>query len=257
MKFKLLFFLLAVFFLSACGTAGKATKSAKKVSSIEDVITYHNKATPNFNTLAARVQVVYEDEKKSQSITASLRMEKDKIIWIKASILGITLAKVLITPDRVQYYESISGSYFDGDFTLLSEVLGTDIDFEKAQNILLGQSVFALNARSYNVKLLQARYKILPKQQQAEFIVSLFLNQENFKVHSESVAQPSKNRLLTVNYGEYQEIDGSFFPSEIKINASENEDKTRIELNYKKIDLNVSINFPFDIPNGYEEIQLR
>ena len=32
---------------------------------------------------------------------------------------------------------------------------------------------------------------------------------------------------------------------------------TKIVVNYKKIDYNVSIRFPFNIPNGYEEIQIN
>ena len=103
--------------------------------SSKDIIKTHDAAVPDFLTLAARMHVVYENEKKHQSITVSLRMEKDEKIWIKASLLGITMAKVLITPETVSYYETISNTYFDGDFRLLSDWLGTEIDFEKAQSI--------------------------------------------------------------------------------------------------------------------------
>src|SRR5690606_14237698 len=98
---------------------------------------------------------VYETEDRSQSITVSLRMEKDKIIWVKASILGITIAKVLITPDSVGYYETIGKTYFEGDFTLLGEWLGTPINFQQAQNLLLGQSIFDLNASQYTAEIFQ------------------------------------------------------------------------------------------------------
>ncbi|MCP4484824.1 MAG: DUF4292 domain-containing protein, partial [Flavobacteriaceae bacterium] len=39
--------------------------------------------------------------------------------------------------------------------------------------------------------------------------------------------------------------------------ATQKEEKTQIVVNYKKIDYNVSIRFPFTIPNGYEEMQLN
>ena len=55
----------------------------KKISKVEnasakEVISAHKAASPEFKTLAGRVQLVYEDEEKLQSITVSLRMEKDK-----------------------------------------------------------------------------------------------------------------------------------------------------------------------------------
>ncbi|MCW8980055.1 MAG: DUF4292 domain-containing protein, partial [Altibacter sp.] len=63
-------------------------------------------------------------------------------------------------------------------------------------------------------------------------------------------------RLLTIRYGDYQQVGNDFYPSDILINASEEDTNTKIELNYKDIDLNVSLSFPFTIPEGYEEIQL-
>jgi hypothetical protein len=257
MRLKTLYILFFVVTLSSCGGAKKATAGAKGNLTTKDLISSHNEASPQFNTLAGRVQVVYEDEQKLQSLTASLRMEKDKIIWIKASVLGITLAKVLITPERVSFYESIGNTYFDGNFELLSNWLGTEIDFQKAQDILLGQSIFNLKAADFNNEFVLNKYKLQPKKQAQDFIISLLLNADNFKVASETVSQPQDSRLLTVRYGDYQLIEGSYYPSEILIDTSEKESKTKIELNYKKIDLNVSVSFPFDIPEGYEEIQLN
>jgi outer membrane biogenesis lipoprotein LolB len=258
MNQKIVLILFALVLCTGCG-GGKGISGSSLASSdlaIKTIIASHDNATPEFNTMAARVQVVYEDDEKLQSITVSLRMEKDKTIWIKASLLGITLAKVLVTPTKVSYYETITNTYFDGDFSLLSEWLGTEIDFEKAQAILLGQSIFTLSSAEYRSSVEMNKYKLQPKIQPQNFIHSLFLFPDNFKVASETVSQPSDGRILTVRYGDYQNIEGRFFPSEIQIDASENESKTRIEVNYKKIDLNVSISFPFTIPDGYEEIQL-
>ena len=206
--------------------------------------------------MASRVQVVYEDEDKQQSITVSLRMEKDKTIWIKASVLGITLAKAIITPDRVSYYETISNTYFDGDFSLLSDWLSTDLDFEKTQAILLGQSIFNLDDSNYKVDVVNNLYKIQPKKQPFNFIHSLFLNPTSYKVVSGSVSQPNDNRLLSLRYGDYQFVEGSYYPSDILIDASEKDEKTKISVTYKNIDVNAPVSFPFEIPQGYDQIQL-
>ncbi|MBV1923236.1 MAG: DUF4292 domain-containing protein, partial [Flavobacteriaceae bacterium] len=67
----------------------------------------------------------------------------------------------------------------------------------------------------------------------------------------------SDNRLLSVNYGEYQKIEGDDYPSEVLILTSENNKKTSIELKFKKIDHNATVRFPFTIPDGYKEIVLN
>jgi hypothetical protein len=258
MKLKTIYLVLIAVVITSCGGSKGLNGSAKadKALSTKNILVAHENASPQFSSLAARLQVVYEDESKLQSITVSLRMEKDKTIWIKASLLGITISKVLITKNRVSYYESIGNTYFDGDFSLLSEWLGTEIDFEKAQAILLGQSIFLLDASEYNTKVVQNKYQLFPKQQPQNFIHYLFLNPQNFKVASGSLSQPNDGRLLSIRYGDYEKIEGSFFPSEISIHATENNKNTKIELNYKKIELNVSVSFPFTIPEGYDEIQL-
>lgn len=247
-------YLILLLVFASCGGTKVATKAESLA--VKEVMNLHKAAEPKFETLAGRVQVAYETESKEQRVTVSLRMEKDKTIWIKASILGITLAKVLITPTDVSYYETISKTYFEGDFSLLGEWLGTPINFQQAQDLLLGQSIFTLNASQYSSEIFQNKFKIQPKKQPQNFIHSLFLNPGDFKVASETLSQPDFNRILNIRYGDYQLIQGQYFPTEISIVSSEPQEQTKIELIYKKIDLNVDISFPFDIPAGYERIQL-
>ena len=249
--------LLALFtlFIVSCKGTKTVTGSAEDLT-VKNIVKSHDAAMPDFNTLAARIYVVYEDDTKQQSITVSLRMEKDKVIWMKASLIGITIAKAKITPDRVSYYETVGGTYFDGDFSLLSEWLGTEIDFKKTQAILLGQSIFPIGNGQYTSNIQGANYKLQPKTQPFDFIHSLLLLSSNFKIASETLSQPSEGRILTIRYEDYQTIEGGLYPSEIQVTASEKDSTTKIDLTYRKIEPNVSINFPFDIPDGYSEMKL-
>lgn len=254
MRLKHFYFFILTLALSSCGA--KKGISATDDIAVSKVILSHTNAYPKFKTLAARIQVVYEDDKKSQSITTSLRIEKDKNIWIKASLLGITISKVLITPERVSFYETVSKTYFDGDFKLLSDFLGTELNFQQVQALLLGQSIFDLKSGGYSSEIQIGKYKLSPKKQDQDFIYSVLLNVDNFKVNAETLSQPSDNRLLSLKYGDYQTINGDFYPSTISLNTSEADSKTSIEINYKKIDVDADVSFPFEIPGGYEEITL-
>ena len=258
MNLKFSVFLFISLFITSC-SGGKmivGSDTANLSMSSKDIIKTHSEAQPDFSTIAARMNVKFESGNDMQSLTVSLRMEKDQKIWIKASILGITLAKIYITPESVSYYESITNTYFDGDFSLLSNWLGTDINFEKAQGILLGQSIFELDAK-YISNVVDNKYRLQPKMQLHDFIHSLLVHPDNFKIASESLSKPTDNRMFTINYENYQRIEGSYYPSAFKIIATQKEKIIKIVVNYKKIDYNVSIRFPFNIPNGYEEIQIN
>jgi len=258
MKIKILVSIISFsILLFSCGTTKKAVGEGIDSSmTAKSLIGLHNAKEPDFKTLASRVQVVYDDGEKSQSITVSLRMKKDETIWVTASILGITMAKILITQDNVSYYETIGKTYFDGDFSLLSTWLGTDIDFEMAQNILLGQAVFDLKDTNYEASVFGENYRLTPKKQ-SDFFKHIFLLQPNtYKISSQQIMQPQEQRILTVDYGSYQETGGQLFPKTISINAIELQKKTSIQLDFRSVDINPQVNFAFKIPGGYEEIQL-
>lgn len=241
----------------ACGS----TKRTNTTAEVEDIATaklianYYSNSF-DFNTLAARMKLRYKDKKNSQSVTVSLRMEKDKTIWMSASILGISLAKAKITPDRVSYYEKITRSYFDGDFEFLSEYVGVEMNFEQLQRLLIGQTVYDLRDGKYATAQLENTYQITPKKQLELLQLFFFLEPQQFKLQKQRVAQPKEGLSLDVDYLEYQEVAGMSFPKEIHIEVLKKTDRSVIDIEYKSIDHNQPLRFPFSIPSGYKEIKL-
>ncbi len=128
--------------------SGKIISDAKadKSLSARVIIKNHYKNQLEFKTLTGRIKIDYSDGYSTQSMGVSLRMEKDKAIWISAP-LGVV--KALITTDRVSFYNKLDNQYFDGDFRYLSRMLGTDVDFEIVQNLLLGQALLYLREEKY------------------------------------------------------------------------------------------------------------
>ena len=100
---------------------------------------YNNKN--EFSTLYIKASVQYATEKQNQNVTAEIKLKKDEQILVSIRFLGITMAKASITPTKVSYYEKIKGTYYEGDFSALSQLLGTDLDFDKVQNLLLGRAI--------------------------------------------------------------------------------------------------------------------
>ena len=253
---KYILILCSVFILTSCGSA----RSIKKSGEVEDIATaklisnyYSN--TFEFKTLAARMKVRYRDRKNSQSVTVSLRMDKGKTIWMSASILGISLAKARVTPTSVSYYEKIGRTYFDGNFEFLSEYFGVNLDYEQLERLLVGETVYDLRKGKYSIDQVDNQYQITPKKQLDIVNLFFFLEPQKFILKKQRVTQPKDNLSLNVDYREHQKLDGFNFPQEIYIEVLENMDKTTIDLEYKSVERNVDLRFPFTIPNGYKEIK--
>ncbi|WP_262420232.1 DUF4292 domain-containing protein [Flagellimonas meishanensis] len=236
----------------------KSTKSiavgeADTKMSTKSIINRHYSNQPNFKTLRGRVKIDYSNGKESQGVNVSLRMEKDKVIWMSAP-LGVV--KAHITPEKVSFYNKLQNEYFDGDFSYLSSLLGTELDFEKVQNMLLGNAVFDLRKEKYTSDISQGNYQLKPKNADMLFKTLFQLEPKSFKIAMQQISQPETYKELNAKYT-YQDIAGNILPEEIQILAAENGNKTKIDLSFRNLELNKPLNFPYKIPDGYDKISLK
>lgn len=256
-KISVVLILFSFLILSSCGSR----KTVMGSSPIEDaavnkVVQQHYTNEADFETLQARLRVQYQSEDQQQALTVSYRMKKDDTIWLSASIVGFPLAKALITPQSVKYYEKISGTYFDGDFSLLSRFLGTPLDFEKLQNLLIGQTIYDLRTEPYKLTESARGYQLKPRAE--DFIRRMFLlDTKNFRAVAQQLSQEGRARSVTVTYPEYQQVAGRVFPKQIVIIANHDEISTQLNMEFRSVEFDVPVRFPFDIPSGYDEIVLE
>ncbi len=248
-----------VFLFSSCKTTKIASGDTKvPLLNTKKVIANHYDNAFRFKSLKARIKATYDDGNKTANLTASLRMEKDKNIWLSVKFGGlIVVAKALITPSRVQYYEVINGTYFDGDFSLLSKWLGTELDFQKVQNLLLGQALFDLKKEKYTSVAEATHYTVVPKKEFTLFERLFAIRADNFKLQNQKITQTTKDRALLMEYPEYQKVGDQDFPKTMKIKASQTNTESRIAMEFRDIQYNAKVSFPFSIPSGAKQITIK
>ncbi|WP_369013332.1 DUF4292 domain-containing protein [Flavobacterium anhuiense] len=215
---------------------------------------YNNKL--DFSTLYIKASAKYVDEKQSQNVTAEIRIEKDKQILISVRFLGITMAKALITPDAVSYYEKINSTYYEGDFTSLSKWLGTDLDYSKVQNLLVGEAFDDLRKGKYTQTIVENLFR-LDEEKDANLKKTFFLDGEKYLIQKEEISQPSENRTLQIAYSDTKTFDQGILPTSIEINAVQPKGKTSINLNYNNISFNEELSFPYSVPSGYKKVIIK
>ncbi|WP_179353411.1 DUF4292 domain-containing protein [Winogradskyella vidalii] len=246
---------LFVFILGCSGARSViASGEASDKLSAKQVIKQYQKNETDFKTMNARVAINLVQGESEQGYTFSFRMEKDKTIWLSAP-LGI--ARMMITPDKVKFYNKLDNEYFDGDYKLLSDVVGVDLDFMKVQNILLGQTIYDFNDEPYQVSVNENSYALSPKDQNALIELFYLINPSHFKMDSLQMFQQLEKRMLKVDYSSYQEVEKQIIPENIRIIAVENADQIAISMAFKSVSLNGEVRFPFNIPAGYKEIVIK
>lgn len=254
-KKRLTYSLVALMLISSGCKSTKSVVSGEidpRISA-KRIIDNHYANSVDFQTLSGRVKIDYSNGKSEQGVNVSLRMEKDQVIWISAP-LG--MVKAHITPDRVSFYNKLQNEYFDGDFSYLSELLGTELDFAKVQNLLLGEAVLDLRDDRYTSTINGNHYQLKPKRARELFKILFQLEPGNFKIATQEISQPEEDRRLSAKYT-YQDISGKVLPNQVHIEALEENDITTIDLNFRNLELNKPLNFPYKIPKGYDEIILK
>jgi hypothetical protein len=235
----------------------KADKSAdlNRMDAERIVKNYYNNKS-EFSTLYIKSNVRYSDEKQTQNVTAEIKIKNNEQILVSIRFLGITMAKALITPTSVSYYEKINGSYFEGDFSTLSQWLGTDLDYKKIQNMLIGQAMDDLTKGEYQDSLVDQTYR-LEDISNKETKKYFFFDTQKFLLNKQEITQTDKNRTIQVSYSDSKLYNESMFPSNVVINASQDKGNTEINLGYNTITINEELSFPYSVPNGYKRILIK
>ena len=229
-------------------------QSAEEARTTVEIIKGHYANEKDFNTLFIKADAKYSDSHTSQKLSADIRIKRDEKILVSLKFLGITMAKALITPDRVSYYEKLNGTYFDGNYAMLSRWLGADLDYAKVQNLILGKAIYNLKDDVYTAKIENGLYAL---QSNSGGIMKSFLFEgSNYLLKKELISQGGlDSRSLDIQYPAHREYPKAVLPAEMKIDA-EQKDKVTIQIVYNTVTFDEDFSFPYNVPSGFDQIFL-
>lgn len=236
-------------------------KSSKTISggeanyklSTKQLIKENTKQKANFKTFQSKLKIAYNNNGNEQTHSVNFRAKKDEVLWINSAF---SVIRAMVTPEKVSFYNKLDNTYFEGDFTYLSALLGTELDFQKVQNLLYGEILYSVKDDSYISSVDNNKYILEPKMQRELFEIFFLLDPTHFKIKSQQITQPKERRHLQIDYVSYQEVDKQIFPELLEIIAVENTNEINIDLEFKGVALNEDLRFPFKIPSGFKKIEL-
>ena len=206
-----------------------------------------------FTTFSAKLKVDFESETKQMSgINAVIRMQKDSIIWISASmpIVG-EVARAIITPDSLKAIDKFHKKQYLRAIKDANDLLNIPFDFKTLQNMIIGNPVY----------LTDSIYQVIKTPSVISFSCDSTLFTSLFNVFADDyVLQQSKvmdkdsthKRSCELTYGEYKSQDGHKFATRRRIFVEE-KNVTRINMDFNKVEFDQPATFPFTIPANYSK----
>ncbi|CAN5360894.1 hypothetical protein BH09BAC5_BH09BAC5_05140 [soil metagenome] len=228
-----------------------------------------------FEWLSAKLDCEASDDSSKFNFAVNVRIRKDSVIWmiITDPVIGIQVARVLITKDSVKFIQKLpSEKCFRGDFAILSQLLQNEVDYNMIQSLLIGNSAEfyeedeKLNSSvnrsecSYTLSTIRKRKlnKVLnnPQTAPAEPLQTISLDPVSFKI-MKILFIDAQNRTFTANYNDFSVEDSMMFPHKALFYARGAQKSARLDVSYKKIKLNQPLDFPFNFPDDCQPILIQ
>lgn len=245
-----------VLILAACKSpALPSSRTPMKDIQLKELTKSISKNQLNYKKFRSRVKTTYDNGKRKQQIIINLRMEKSKSIWMSANMI-VPIAKLIITPERVSFYEKFQKTFFEGDVSFINQQFNTNFEFNDLQNLLMGLPLTNLNKGRWETISHPKYYILTPKSNKLRFRPTFFYDPKNFLLLEQRFMVPGTKQSLTVKYLNHQKLEGEYVPGELQISLFDGSELTSIKLEYTRADFPDRLSIPFEIPSGYQPIEM-
>ena len=288
-------FLLSVVLLASCSNQRRVSKGKPlKNKSAGAILNKYAENYFDFEWLGLKVSADLDDGEKKTSFKANIRVKKDSIIWVSISpALGVEVARLVITPDSLKLLSKVPGDkyYYLGDFSMLTEMAQTDIDFEMVQNLLVGNAIgleqgedkyksriddqqYMLISK-YNRKLKKVvgtdekdvepddslevdldykRYQRIKKRTDEEdlLVKRYWFDGIDYRLERSVFDDLYYRRAVIVEHDNFKTIEGQSYPEITRLIISSLTASQTLQIEINRIKTSKEYDFPFEIPKDFE-----
>lgn len=263
-------FVLIIMFLASCRSERSMIKAPIKEAGPDYLISQLEDHELKFESFKAKFSIHYAKGNNKSSFKGNIRIKKDSLIWVSiAPVLGIEMARILITPDSVKVIDRHHNSYFIKDYDYVNRYLNNALDFDMLQAFLIGNDFSFFEKANWKVNIDGGLYRLATDKRRKlkKYVRShdafeipiqkTWLDPHTFKIKKVMIKEinKSRSRKLLAEYENFYIIDKQLFPlhAEYNLRARNN---INVILDYSRVALNKELKYPFHISSKYEEIQL-
>jgi hypothetical protein len=225
----------------------------------------------DFKWLVAKIEVEYKDrDNDPQSFDVNLRARKDSAIWLSITpLLGIEVARVLITRDSLLIIDRIHKTCMVRGYGYLEGLLKTKVNFEIMQAVMVGNYFPYLKNEKLKSVYEDSTFLILStlNKRQAKRvmedkdvnkpIIQDFWIDGNYKIRKSKITDDKLNRTLEADYNNFFDLNADsatvnkkLFPQNIEVNVT-SATPLKIKVQYNKV-TEEPTSLPFNVPEKYE-----
>ena len=243
------YLLILIIVIEGCTTKKKIT-SDFPINDIEvsEIIKATKGNELNFKNIRNRIKVEYDNGRLNQNISLNFRALEKEVMWLSASMV-IPIAKILMSNERVVFYEKFQKTYIDQEISQIMKIAGIKKPVEAIQNLLYGRPMIDINKGRWD-KVENSSFYILKSSSIIQN--TLFINPRTYQLNQQRIFIPILSSLITVSYNNYRDYEGRSIPNNVLISYIKGDKIIKINLEYSQIDFPENLTFPMEIPADYK-----
>lgn len=210
-----------------------------------------NKHKIDAEWLSAKARIVPDGFGIGVSLSANIRVHKDKAIWMNVSKIGLEAGRALIRPDSVFIIDRFNRMYYARPIDYVESEFNLPADFSLLQEMILGNAVL-LDEK--NIKSKQLTDRFILSGTNTDYQTEYRLGNASYLLEEMSVNDETNQRNFFIDFDEYKTIDENTNFSHrrhIELNSEETGAGT-ILINFSKVEINVPKSMPFSVSPRYE-----
>ena len=227
-----------------------ATAPAKTVNPVMAKIDAVKAKQTAFTTFSGRAKTKLTIDGKSNDVTLNIRIQKDKKIWVSiTALLGLEVARALITPDSIQVVNKFQSVYIKKPFSFIYNYASRQVNYQTVEALLVGNAINEL--LNENGQLQQGANGNTTITGNLQGLIYNLLIGPDQKVTQTSLTNAAARQSLRVGNSQFIEADNRIIPSHISITSAVSNKNIQAELEYNRTEFNRPLDFPFSIPGGF------
>jgi hypothetical protein len=271
-RFFLSRFLLAVITITlifaSCSPTRKIIREPLKEQGTEFLFENLKANELDYKFFSSRFSAKYSQGKRETNLSGQIRMYRDSLIWVSISPLaGIEMARVLITNDSIMFINRIESTYFVGTFDYVNKIVNSTLDFDMLQSFLTGNDFSRYENTSFKGTIDNMEYKLITtdRRKLKKYlknnedvnipIQNIWLNPETFKITRILIKEATMSERKAEARYSHEMVSSQLIPTKINFEVETGSQKSSIDIEYSKIVLQDSLQFPFKIPEKYNRIE--
>lgn len=201
-----------------------------------------------FNTFSGKAKTKLNINGSTNDVTLNVRIQRDQKIWVSVTaILGVEVARALITPDSIVVINRLQGVYMEKPFSFVYQYASRQVNFKTLQALLVGNAVPGTLADDAQIGSDNANTLLTGRIQ--DLVYKLTLGPD-YKVSQTNLSNP-QGQALQVNNSAFIQAGGHELPSQIDIASAAGSKKVNISLHYNNAEFDKVLEYPFSIPDRF------